>query len=64
MLRTARFKYAVYDRGEHREQLHDLHDDRLEMNNLAAEHAARTDKMAEVWYAWADETGVKYKRAK
>ena len=34
MLRTADFKYAIYDRGEHREQLIDLRKDRLEMKNV------------------------------
>ena len=37
MLRTARFKYALYDRGSHREQLFDMEHDRGEMHNLAAD---------------------------
>jgi len=37
MLRTERFKYSIYDRGKHREQLHDLKRDRLELHNLAAD---------------------------
>jgi len=40
MLRTPRFKYAVYDRGKNREQLHDMQNDRGEMHNLAAEPAS------------------------
>jgi arylsulfatase A-like enzyme len=35
MLRTARFKYNVYESGEHREQLIDLENDPGEMTNLA-----------------------------
>jgi len=35
MLRTDRFKYVVYESGEHREQLMDLEDDPGEMVNLA-----------------------------
>ena len=41
MLRTARFKYTLYDRGRYREQLHDLQKDRREMHNLAADPAYR-----------------------
>ena len=37
MLRTARFKYSIYDRGRHREQLHDMHNDRGDMHNLATD---------------------------
>jgi arylsulfatase A-like enzyme len=37
MLRTARFKYMVYARGERREQLIDLQQDPGEMVNLAAD---------------------------
>lgn len=36
-VRTERFKYSLYDRGTHREQLHDIENDRLEMHNLAAD---------------------------
>ena len=35
MLRTDRFKYVVYESGEHREQLIDLANDPGEMKNLA-----------------------------
>jgi arylsulfatase A-like enzyme len=35
MVRTQRFKYCLYDSGEHREQLTDLKDDPGEMKNLA-----------------------------
>ena len=35
MVRTKRFKYCVYDCGEHREMLIDLQEDPGEMNNLA-----------------------------
>jgi choline-sulfatase/glucosamine-6-phosphate deaminase len=41
MLRTARFKYTVYDRGEYREQLHDMQLGRDEMRNLAADPGYR-----------------------
>ncbi|MCM8541281.1 MAG: sulfatase-like hydrolase/transferase [Lentisphaeraceae bacterium] len=35
MLRTARFKYSIYDLGKHRESLIDMKEDPLEMKNLA-----------------------------
>ncbi len=34
MVRTAKYKYTVYNEGETREQLFDLEEDPLEMNNL------------------------------
>ena len=37
MLRTARFKYCVYDVGENREQLFDMQTDPGETNNLAVQ---------------------------
>lgn len=35
MVRTTRYKYALYNEGEHREVLLDMENDRLEMHNLA-----------------------------
>lgn len=55
ILRTARFKYAVYDRGERREMLVDLENDPGEMHNLALEPAHHDDlvrhrKLLKEWY--------------
>ncbi len=59
MLRTDRFKYVVYESGEHREQLTDLAADPGEMQNLAetpefqdvlTEHRRRLRR-------WVEETG-------
>ena len=36
-LRTANYKYVMYDKGRHREQLFDMNADRGEMRNLAIE---------------------------
>lgn len=36
-LRTARYKYVLYDKGRYREQLFDMENDRGEMRNLAIE---------------------------
>ena len=37
MVRTPDYKYVLYGAGRHREQLYDMHTDRLEMRNLAVE---------------------------
>lgn len=39
MVRTAQYKYVLYDKGRYREQLYDMTSDRLEMVNLAVESA-------------------------
>ena len=41
MVRTADFKYVVYDKGQYREQLFDMTADRGEMRNLAVESKYR-----------------------
>ena len=37
MVRTKDYKYVLYDKGQHREQLFDMRNDRDEMRNLAVE---------------------------
>ena len=37
MVRTKDYKYVLYDKGQHREQLFDMNNDRNEMRNLAIE---------------------------
>ena len=37
MVRTPRYKYVLYDKGQYREQLFDMENDRGEMRNLAVE---------------------------
>lgn len=39
MVRTARYKYVLYDKGRHREQLFDMQNDRGETRNLMMENA-------------------------
>lgn len=41
MVRTPRYKYVLYDKGQYREQLFDMSEDRLEMRNLAVESKYR-----------------------
>ena len=36
-MRTARYKYVLYDKGRYREQLFDMENDRGEIRNLAIE---------------------------
>lgn len=43
MVRTARYKYVLYDKGQYREQLFDMEDDRGEMRNLAVESKYRDE---------------------
>lgn len=42
MVRTARYKYVLYDKGLYREQLYDMENDRGEMVNLAVDSRYRT----------------------
>lgn len=37
MVRTPKYKYVLYDKGQYREQLFDMENDRKEMRNLAVE---------------------------
>ncbi len=43
MVRTARYKYVLYDKGSYREQLFDIQADRGETRNLAVEKAYREE---------------------
>jgi len=60
-LRTDRFKYAIYDSGENREQLTDLKNDPGEMNNLAgrAEYVGVLNEHRRLLRRWVEETGDK-----
>jgi choline-sulfatase len=59
MLRTERFKYIIYDRGEKREQFFDLEADPGEMNNLAynKNFQEQLGRHREILAQWAKETG-------
>ncbi len=64
MVRTARFKYSVYDSGRHREQLVDLERDPGEMKSLAhdEEHQAVLNQHRRLLREWVEETGDKIAR--
>jgi arylsulfatase A-like enzyme len=59
MVRSERFKYNLYDSGEHREQLIDLEADPGEMRNLAEDpkHAAVLERHRALLRAWVERTG-------
>jgi len=59
MIRTDRFKYIVYQDGEHREQLIDLEQDPGEMTNLAEDpkHREVLEDHRRRLRRWVDETG-------
>ncbi|MFP6582790.1 MAG: sulfatase-like hydrolase/transferase [Candidatus Hydrogenedentota bacterium] len=55
MLRTDRYKYIIYNRGDQREQLFDMENDSGETVNLAVrqEHAGELDKHRQLLEEWA-----------
>lgn len=61
MLRTARYKYCIYDLGKHRESLIDMKEDPLEMKNLARnpEYRVILDKHRGLLKDYAKKSGDK-----
>ncbi|MGH7127271.1 MAG: sulfatase-like hydrolase/transferase, partial [Planctomycetaceae bacterium] len=49
----------AWDKKVRRWELYDLKADRTETNDLAAEKPQRVERMSKLWFAWAEETGVK-----
>jgi arylsulfatase A-like enzyme len=62
MVRTARYKYVVYEKGLHREQLYDLERDPGEMVNLAVESRYREviDRHRGLLRDWCRRTGDRF----
>lgn len=58
MLRTARYKYTIYNKGNCREQLFDMNKDPGEMNNLAVDNEFHHElnKHRQLLTDWAKET--------
>ncbi len=58
MLRTERYKYTVYNKGECREQLFDMEEDPGEMNNLAVdeEFLEELNRHRRLLAGWAEQT--------
>jgi arylsulfatase A-like enzyme len=61
MLRTERYKYCIYDIGNHRESLIDMQKDPLEMTNLARspEHKIALLKLRSLLKDYAEKSGDK-----
>ena len=59
MIRTGRYKYCIYDSGEHSEQLIDLNEDPGEMRNLAYDKGTKEilDKHNQLLKYWIKKTG-------
>ena len=58
MVRTAKYKYVLYDKGLYREQLFDISADRLETVNLAVESAYKPvlEQMRSILRRWLETT--------
>lgn len=56
MVRSERYKYVLYDKGRHREQLFDMQNDRGEMRNLMMENAFEdvAQKHRDILAQWMD----------
>ncbi len=54
----------VWDKSNAAWELCDVVADRTELQNLATDQPERVEQMAKVWFAWADQTGVRYKGGK
>ena len=64
MVRTPRYKYVLYDKGTHREQLFDIETDRGEMRNLAVERAYKLvlEQCRDILDAWLHKHHIKNTR--
>lgn len=64
MLRTQRYKYVIYDRGNHREQMFDMWVDKGEMRNLVVEsaYAADLEKLRTLMDEWMRKNKIKPSR--
>ena len=60
MVRTKDYKYILYDRGKHREQLYDMNTDRGEMINLAIENRYKSllNQHREILKKWLNANGI------
>ena len=58
-MRTSRYKYVVYARGRHREQLFDMREDRGEMVDLSldADHDQTLEEHRDLLFEWCVDTG-------
>ena len=61
MVRTPKYKYVLYDKGTHREQLFDIEADRGEMRNLVMERAYKPtlEQCRDILDAWMRQHHIK-----
>lgn len=66
MVRTARYKYVLYDKGRHREQFFDMQNDRGEMRNLMLENAYNKEvqRHRDILANWMDTYKIRPSRPK
>lgn len=66
MVRTARYKYVLYDKGRHREQFFDMLNDRGEMRNLMLENAYNKEvqRHRDILANWMDTYKIRPSRPK
>ena len=64
MVRTKRFKYALYDKGAYREQFFDILEDRGETSNLADEPKYKEELLRhrDILYEWMKNNNVRASR--
>ncbi len=64
MVRSANFKYILYDRGLNREQLYDMVNDRGEMRNLVVEDAysEELNKHRDILHEWLEANNIRTTR--
>ena len=63
-LRTARYKYVIYDKGNNREQMFDMINDRGEMRNLVVEEAyhEELESLRDLMDQWMRKNNIKPSR--
>ena len=66
VVRSERYKYVLYDKGRHREQLFDMQNDRGEMRNLVMENAYNQElqKLRDVLEKWMNTYNIRPSRPK
>lgn len=66
VVRSERYKYVLYDKGRHREQLFDMQNDRGEMRNLVVENAYNQElqKLRDILEKWMNAYNIRPSRPK
>lgn len=66
MVRSKRYKYVLYDKGNHREQLFDMQEDRGETRNLTMENTYNNElqKHRDILENWMNTYNIRPTRPK